>query len=126
MLKKILFVALAISLTNCVILNPLGATIDREKGSEAASRITDAAIQADLVRAIVLVGRPDITLLSLVAADIAKIESDKYYVKSDVDQCVSDIQGFKGVVLGPTVANIISCQDLKTDGYISGDPLPSI
>ncbi|MBM9547470.1 TIGR04452 family lipoprotein [Leptospira sp. 201903074] len=125
MLKKLLFVALAFSLTNCLILNPAGATIDREKGSVAASRITDAAIQTDLVRSIILIGRADISILSLVAPDIANIQSEKYYVKADIDQCITDIQGFKGVVLGPTIANIISCQDLKTDGYITGDPFPS-
>lgn len=125
MLKKLLFVALAFSLTNCLILNPAGATIDREKGSEAASRITDAAIQTDLVRYVALTGRPDISLLSLVAADIAKIESQKYYIKADVDQCITDIQGFKGIVLGPAVTTIISCQDLKSDGYLTGDPFPS-
>ncbi|PJZ44155.1 TIGR04452 family lipoprotein [Leptospira brenneri] len=125
MLKKLLFVALAFSLTNCLVLNPVGATLDREKGSEAASRITDAAIKTDLVNSVVLVGRPIVSLYSLVAADIAKIESDKYYIKSDVDQCVTDIQGFKGFLLGSLVTNIISCQDLKTDGYITGDPFPT-
>lgn len=125
MLKKLLFVALAFSLTNCLVLNPVGATLDREKGSEAASRITDAAIQTDLVRSVIISGSLSISILSLVAADVAKIESDKYYIKSDVDQCINDIQGFKGVALGSLVANIISCQDLKTDGYLTGDPFPS-
>ncbi|MBM9590680.1 TIGR04452 family lipoprotein [Leptospira sp. 201903075] len=125
MLKKILFVALAFSLTNCLILNPAGATIDREKGSVVASRITDAAIQTDLINSTVLAGRPSISLISLLAGDIASIDPAKYYVKADVDQCIADIQGFKGFLLGSLVANIISCQDLKTDGFITGDPFPS-
>ncbi|MCG6146224.1 TIGR04452 family lipoprotein [Leptospira bandrabouensis] len=125
MLKKILFVALAFSLTNCLVLNPVGATIDREKGTEVASKITDAAIQTDLINSTILVGRPFISIYSLVAADIAKIESDKYYIKADVDQCISDIKGFKGFVFGSAIANILSCQDLKTDGYLTGEPFPS-
>ncbi|TGM06583.1 TIGR04452 family lipoprotein [Leptospira jelokensis] len=125
MLKKIVFLLLAISLTNCLVLNPAGASLDREKGSEAASRITDAAIRADLVRSVTLVGSPVISIFAIVAPDIAKIESDKYYIKSDVDQCVSDIAGFQGYVLGSLVANIISCQDISSDGYITGEPFPS-
>ncbi|TGM77837.1 TIGR04452 family lipoprotein [Leptospira bouyouniensis] len=125
MLKKMILGALAFSLTNCLVLNPLGANLDREKGSVAAGRITDAAIQTDLINSTVLSGRATISILSLLAADIAKIESEKYYVKSDVDQCVEDITGFKGFVLGSLITNIISCQDLKTDGYVTGDPFPS-
>ncbi|MBL0953966.1 MULTISPECIES: TIGR04452 family lipoprotein [Leptospira] len=125
MLKKLLLGAIALSFTNCLVLNPLGATIDREKGSVAAGRITDAAIQTDLVNSTLLAGRPAISLITLLASDIAKIESDKYYVKADVDQCIDDITGFKGFVLGSLITNIISCQDLKTDGYITGDPFPS-
>lgn len=125
MLKKMILGALAFSLTNCLVLNPLGANLDREKGSVAAGRITDAAIQTDLINSTILAGRASISILSLLAADIAKIESEKYYVKSDVDQCVEDITGFKGFVLGSLITNIISCQDLKTDGYVTGDPFPS-
>ncbi|PJZ36243.1 lipoprotein [Leptospira levettii] len=125
MLKKLLLGAIALSFTNCLVLNPLGATIDREKGSVVAGRITDAAIQTDLVNSTLLAGRPAISLITLLASDIAKIESEKYYIKADVDQCINDITGFKGFVLGSLITNIISCQDLKTDGYVTGDPFPS-
>ncbi|MDF3819939.1 TIGR04452 family lipoprotein [Leptospira sp. 96542] len=123
MLKKILFVLLVLNFANCLILNPVGLTADREKGSEAASRITNAAIQVDLIRSTVYSSSP--LLLSVLAADIAKIETDKYYIKTDVDQCVSDINGFQGLVLGSPVTVIISCQDLQTDGYLTGEPFPS-
>ncbi|TGL62483.1 TIGR04452 family lipoprotein [Leptospira jelokensis] len=125
MLKKIVFLLLAISLTNCLVLNPAGASLDREKGSEAASRITDAAIQTDLINSVVLTGRGNISIFSLVAPEIAKIESDKYYIKSDVDACVNEIKGFKGYLLGSLITNIISCQDISSDGYITGEPFPS-
>lgn len=109
-----------------MILNPVGLTYERERGSEVASRITDAAIQTDLINSLVLINSPRISVFSVVAADIARIETDKFYIKDDVDQCVSDIQGFKGFVLGSLITNIISCNDLKTDGYLLGDPFPSI
>ncbi|XDD44589.1 TIGR04452 family lipoprotein [Leptospira sp. WS60.C2] len=126
MLKKLILSALALSLTNCLILNPLGATIDREKGSEAAGRITDAAIQTDLINSTLLSGRASISILSLIAGDIAKIESEKYYIKADVDKCVEDIRGFKGFLVGSLITNIISCQDINSDGYLIGEPFPSL
>lgn len=126
MIKKFLFITLAICASNCMILNPVGLTYERERGSEVASRITDAAIQTDLINSLVLINSPRISVFSVVAADIARIETDKFYIKDDVDQCVSDIQGFKGFVLGSLITNIISCNDLKTDGYLLGDPFPSI
>ncbi|ABZ95875.1 TIGR04452 family lipoprotein [Leptospira biflexa] len=126
MLKKMILGALAFSLTNCLVLNPLGANLDREKGSVAAGRITDAAIQADIVNGILLSGRGNLTLVTFLAADIAKIESEKYYVKSDIDQCVESINGIKGYALGALIPNLISCRDLKADGYLVGEPFPSI
>ncbi|XDD48485.1 TIGR04452 family lipoprotein [Leptospira sp. WS39.C2] len=125
MLKKLLLGAIALSLTNCLVLNPLGANLDREKGSVAAGRITDAAIQTDLINSTLLAGRASVSILSLLAGDIANIESDKYYIKSDVDKCVDEITGFKGFVFGSLISNIISCQDIQSDGYITGEPFPS-
>lgn len=125
MLKKVVLSILAFSLTNCLILNPLGATLDREKGSEAAGRITDAAITADIVNRALGLGN-GLSILSFLASDIAKIESEKYYIKSDVDACVNDINGLKGYALGSVIPNILSCQDINSDGYLIGEPFPSL
>ncbi|MCW7467399.1 TIGR04452 family lipoprotein [Leptospira levettii] len=125
MLKKILLGAIALSLTNCLVLNPLGASLDREKGSVAAGRITDAALQADIVNRTIGLGN-GISIITFLASDIAKIESDKYYIKSDVDACVNDINGLKGYALGSLIPNIISCQNINSDGYLIGEPFPSI
>lgn len=124
MLKKFLFLALAISLTNCLVLNPAGASLDREKGSVAAGRITDAAIVADIVNRAIGLGS-GLSIVTLLASDIAKIESDKYYIKSDVDACVNDINGLKGYALGSLIPNILSCQNISSDGFITGEPFPS-
>ncbi len=119
---------MGIAFTGCAILNPIGLNSDREKGNEAASRIKLAAITTDLVNSFfITAGRSaSISIFSLIADDIAKIEPAKYYVKSDVDNCVKEIQGFTGLLFGATITNIISCQNLKTDGLLLGDPLPSI
>ena len=114
--------------TNCLILNPLGLHSDREKGSEASGRIIDAAITTDIVNSVILSGGrgAGISILSLIADDIAGIEDDKYYVSSTVDECIDGIRGFTGFLLGSAIANVLSCGDLKTDGILLGDPLPSI
>ncbi|WP_411823585.1 TIGR04452 family lipoprotein [Leptospira sp. 'Mane'] len=123
---KCLVLLIGISITNCLILNPVGLNVDREKGSEAADRIRQAAITADLTNSLILSGgrTAGISILSLIADDIAGIDPAKYYVKSDVDSCVKEIKGLTGFVLGSAIANILSCQNLKKDGYLTGEPLP--
>ncbi|BDA77760.1 hypothetical protein LPTSP3_g06900 [Leptospira kobayashii] len=125
---KCLILFVVISMSNCVLLNPVGLNIDREKGSEAASRIREAAITIDLVNTLAATGgrAAGISILSLIADDIAGIDAAKYYVRSDVDSCVKDIKGLTGFVVGSTIANLISCRNLKTDGYLTGDPLPKL
>ncbi|TGL57162.1 TIGR04452 family lipoprotein [Leptospira ognonensis] len=128
MLKSLFIILIGISLSGCAILNPVGLNADREKGSEAATRIRSAAITTDLANSLVLTGgrSASVSILSLIADDLANIDPSKYYVKSDVDGCVKDIRGLTGFLLGATLTNLISCQDLKKDGILLGDPLPSI
>ncbi len=119
---------LGISLSGCAILNPVGLSLDREKGSDVASRIKDAAITTDIANSLVITGGRGITvtIFSLVADDLANIDPAKYYIKSDVDNCVNDIRGLTGLLIGATLTNLISCDKLKSDGILLGDPLPSI
>jgi|JI10StandDraft_1071094.scaffolds.fasta_scaffold1000863_1 small lipoprotein (TIGR04452 family) len=121
-------ILIGIIISSCALLNPIGLNSDREKGSEAASRIKLAALTTDLVNSFVITGgrSASISIFSLIADDLAKIEPAKYYVKSDVNQCVKEIQGMTGFLLGATLTNLISCQNLKKDGILLGDPLPSI
>jgi small lipoprotein (TIGR04452 family) len=128
MYKYLFVILLGISLSGCVILNPLGLNVDREKGSEAASRIREAAITTDIANSLLITGGRGVavTIFSLIADDLANIDPSKYYVKSDVDSCVKDIRGLTGLLIGATLTNLISCDKLKTDGILLGDPLPSI
>jgi small lipoprotein (TIGR04452 family) len=116
----------SIVLSNCIILNPIGLNSGREKGSEAADRIVNAAILSDLINSSLLVGRAQISILSLIADDVASVDPSKYYIKSTVDECVDEITGFRGFLFGSFIANILSCGNLETDGVILGDPLPRL
>ncbi|MCG9875092.1 MAG: TIGR04452 family lipoprotein [Leptospiraceae bacterium] len=128
-MKKFLVLGIllfTIILNNCIILNPIGLNSGREKGSEAADRIVNAAILTDLINSTLFTRRTSFSILSLIADDVANIESDKYYIKSTVDECVDEITGFTGFLFGSFLANIISCNNLKTDGVLLGEPFPKL
>lgn len=123
-----------LSVAHCIILNPLGLNVGRQKGNEVKDRIITASIVNDLTTTFIasrgsIVG---ISIFSLIADSLADIDDAKYYKKSEVDKCIEDIDslgtvlkyglGTAGFVLTP----ILSCEDLKTDGILLGDPFPSI
>jgi small lipoprotein (TIGR04452 family) len=137
MMKKyvISFLLVLTIVSNCMILNPLGLTLNREKGSDAKDRITTAAITADVVNTTILssiISRGQSTftgvfILSLIAGDLSSIDNDKYYMKSDVDDCVNDIENIVfWLVLAP-LTPLVSCRNIKeADGLILGNPFPKI
>jgi small lipoprotein (TIGR04452 family) len=103
-------------------------SVGREKGSDVADRIVNAAVISDLL-CFALLTRGQLTgvsLLSLIADDLAGIEADKYYIKSDIDKCVENMENYFLWFVASPLVPIISCQNLKKDGIIWGDPLPSI
>ncbi|TGL59497.1 TIGR04452 family lipoprotein [Leptospira sarikeiensis] len=121
MSKKILFqtsLLCSAFFANCVILNPIGLTVDRIKGSEAASRISDAAITAEILNH-TLRGVPTtaIPIGVLLAPMVAGINSDSYYKKSDVENCVDNLIGFKAFATGVTFTLATSCK-LDADGSL--------
>ncbi len=75
---------------------------------------------------IVFLGRPFISVLDIVADKLAGIDAGSYYLKGDVNKCVSDIKGFKGFILGTTITVLTSCILDKPDGILLGDPLPKL
>lgn len=128
-MKKFLVLGIllfTIIFNNCIILNPIGLNSGREKGSEAADRIVNAAILTDLINSTVFTRRANVSILSLIADDIANIDPDKYYIKSTVDECVSEISGSSGFLIGSFLTNIFYCNDLKTDGVLLGEPFPKL
>lgn len=126
-MKKILVVLLCVSvLSQCAILDPLGLTTDRLKGSEAASQIKSAAITQDLLISVAFTGRASVSIFSFLADTIAGIDSSKYYLKSDVNDCISKIKGFEGFLVGTLITIAASCKLNPADGYITGKPLPKL
>ncbi|EPG75253.1 hypothetical protein LEP1GSC058_2137 [Leptospira fainei serovar Hurstbridge str. BUT 6] len=120
-MKRIVFssaIFLLIAFANCAVLDPVGLTYDRIKGDKAASKITDAAITTDLVNSAILNGRASVSILTILASDIAGIDPTKYYKESVVNQCVTDIKGVKGYLIGSTLTVISSCKGITADGLI--------
>lgn len=154
-MRKILLACLVVTalVANCTILNPLGLSIDREKGSEAKDRITTAATTNDILivgafnsalsRFGISISLADfyssrLNVLSLIAADLASVDEGKYYLKKSVDECVEEIETFGLLTVGSITSGSytsindlrlltpsISC-DLEEDGIILGDPLPKL
>lgn len=130
-MKKILTLVIAVVVfSNCLLLNPLGLNVGREKGSEVADRMVTAAITADLISSVIFSAAYRVNIVyvsvgSLIADDIAGIEEDKYYIKSDVDKCVKDIEDL-GRFVQTFIPVLTSCKDMKIDGYLLGSPLPKI
>ncbi|HMV42481.1 MAG TPA: TIGR04452 family lipoprotein [Leptospiraceae bacterium] len=126
-MKKLILSILSIYIfSQCVILNPIGLNSDRIKGTEAASKIRSAAITQDLLLSVAFLGRPIISILSILADDIAGIDGSKYYLESEVNSCISKIRGFEGFLLGAGLTVAASCKLKPADGYITGKPLPKL
>jgi small lipoprotein (TIGR04452 family) len=54
-MKKLIMLGLVtIWISNCLVINPLGLNVGRERGSEASDRITTAAIRTDLLYSTIL------------------------------------------------------------------------
>jgi len=113
--KFILLISLVVS--NCIALDTLGLSYDRIKGDEVAAKLADAAIMTDLVNSTILIGQPQISITAIFSSVIAGIDVKKYYKKSEVDDCINDIRGFKGFLLGSTITVATSCK-LSPDGPI--------
>lgn len=49
---KFLLFLISLVTMNCVLLNPIGLSIDREKGSESATRIIKASVETDFANSL--------------------------------------------------------------------------
>ena len=95
---------------NCLLFNMLSLNPGHEKGSVAAGRITDAAIKQDLISYTVILGRPSVSILSIIADDLAGIEPGKYYKTKEVDACISEINSLGWVISGGLAAATCNIQ----------------
>ena len=87
-------------LSNCILINQTSTSVDRIKGKDAGAMIINAAVTTDFINTIVLYGKPYISVTSLLADIITGINSDDYYIKSEVKNCVNAINGISGFLIG--------------------------
>ncbi|TGM07272.1 TIGR04452 family lipoprotein [Leptospira barantonii] len=126
-IHKILLVFLLLQVYNCLIFDTLGVAPGRIKGSEAANNVRDAAIVTDLINSTILSGRSSVSILSLLADQLAGIKSDGTYVKSEVDDCVAEIKGLSGYVIGSALTIVLQSKcSLKADKVFLDSPFPEI
>ncbi|MDV6235512.1 TIGR04452 family lipoprotein [Leptospira ellisii] len=125
-IHKILILFFLSQVSNCLLFDTLGIAPGRIKGSEAANQIKDAAIVADIVNYSISLGRTPL-ILSLLADQVAAIKTDGYYVKSEVDDCVAEIKGVTGYVLGSALTIVLQSKcTLKEDKTFLDSPFPEI
>ncbi|PJZ58715.1 TIGR04452 family lipoprotein [Leptospira barantonii] len=126
-IHKILLVFLLLQVYNCLIFDTLGVAPGRIKGSEAANNVRDAAIVTDLINSTILSGRSSVSILSLLADQLAGIKSDGSYVKSEVDDCVAEIKGLSGYLIGSALTIVLQSKcSLKADKVFLDSPFPEI
>ncbi len=83
-MKKIITLLLPLTLMfNCVLFDSIGLSYpDTVDGSEAKSIILTSAVLGSAAGGAA-------TILAILAPQLAKVEDDKYYNKSDVDDCAN-------------------------------------
>ncbi|TGK06762.1 TIGR04452 family lipoprotein [Leptospira semungkisensis] len=114
----------ALALGNCAVLDPIGISSNRVKGSAARKQIKDAVTQTD-TSILSFSGAPSsvaaqVALLdSTIAASLAKVDDGKYYKKDDVDGCVKEINTVGFLFLGALNTVVLDSKcDLKADGIV--------
>ncbi|TGK33322.1 TIGR04452 family lipoprotein [Leptospira gomenensis] len=126
-IHKILILFFLSQVSNCLLFDTLGIAPGRIKGSEAGNQIKDAAIVTDVVNTTVFSGRPSTLILSLIADQVAAIKTDGYYVQSEVDDCVAEIKGLTGYVLGSFLTIVLQSKcTLEEDKTFLDSPFPEI
>ncbi len=130
-IMPILFTGIA---NSCFLMNPAGASFNREPGDSAIRRIEEAAILSDAKRILALSvtsasgspGQIPVTGLYLyykyLIPVLSSIDKRKYYLKSEVDSCI-DAVASQGLILGTELAVFGECRLEPADGILLGDPL---
>ncbi len=142
-MKWIGFAVLSISISGCLILNPLGIHAERTSGADAKDRIFMAALTGEILISAALSGGGSTLNLrglfySTIADDLANVDGNKYYLTPSVDQCVSSIEEASILVIlagRSQLADTLEYKriftpslvcNLEEDGVILGKPFPKI
>ncbi|AXR68725.1 TIGR04452 family lipoprotein [Leptospira mayottensis] len=111
--KTTLFhIFLIIFFFNCNLMNEAGLVNDRVKGSEVKQKIDDAS--QSLIVILASYDKNILTasnfLLNMSASKVAGIDSNAYYDKKAVDNCIEAIQTWGYAIRSPGFMALIECQ----------------
>ncbi|WP_061209316.1 TIGR04452 family lipoprotein [Leptospira borgpetersenii] len=97
---------------NCNLMNEAGLVNDRVKGGEVKQKIDDAS--QSLIIILSAYDKNILTesnfLLNMSASKVAGIDSNAYYDKKAVDNCVEAIQTWGYAIRSPGFMALIECQ----------------
>ncbi|MDI7191465.1 TIGR04452 family lipoprotein [Leptospira santarosai] len=113
--KKALFlpqILLTVFFLNCNLMNESGLANDRIKGSEVKQKIDDAS--QSLIVILAAYDKSILTasnfLLNMSASKVAGIDSNAYYDKTSVDNCLEAIQTWGYLIRSPGFMALIECR----------------
>ncbi|OMI18912.1 hypothetical protein BUQ74_01575 [Leptospira weilii serovar Heyan] len=97
---------------NCNLMNESGLVNDRVKGSEVKQKIDDAS--QSLITILAAYDKSILTasnfLLNMSASKVAGIDSNAYYDKQSVDNCLEAIQTWGYLIRSPGFMALIECR----------------
>ncbi|WP_017214252.1 TIGR04452 family lipoprotein [Leptospira noguchii] len=113
--KKVIFllqILLIVFYLNCNLMNESGLSNDRIKGSEVKQKIDDAS--QTLIIVLASYDKSILTasnfLLNMSASKVAGIDSNAYYDKKSVDNCLEAIQTWGYLIRSPGFMALIECR----------------
>ncbi|EMO51716.1 TIGR04452 family lipoprotein [Leptospira noguchii] len=108
-LLQIFFIAFFL---HCNLMNEAGLSNDRIKGSEVKQKIDDAS--QSLIVILAAYDRSILTasnfLLNMSASKVAGIDSNSYYDKKSVDNCLEAIQTWGYLIRSPGFMALTQCR----------------
>ncbi|MGQ2801673.1 TIGR04452 family lipoprotein [Leptospira santarosai] len=113
--KKVLFplqILFFVFLLHCNVMNESGLSNDRIKGSEVKQKIDDSS--QSLIVILAAYDKSILTasnfLLNMSASKVAGIDSNAYYDKKSVDNCLEAIQTWGYLIRSPGFMALIECR----------------
>ncbi|TGM04702.1 TIGR04452 family lipoprotein [Leptospira yasudae] len=110
--SRILLISYILLIVNCNQLNEAGFANDRIKGSEVKQKIDDAS--QTLIIVLASYDKSILTasnfLLNMSASKVAGIDSNAYYDKQSVDNCLEAIQTWGYLIRSPGFMALIECR----------------
>ncbi|WP_032923886.1 TIGR04452 family lipoprotein [Leptospira santarosai] len=111
-LRPIRAILLSLIMIHCNLMNESGLANDRIKGSEVKQKIDDAS--QSLIVILAAYDKSILTasnfLLNMSASKVVGIDSNSYYDKKSVDNCLEAIQTWGYLIRSPGFMALIECR----------------